>query len=333
MSEQTTTITGENTAKSEQAGAARWAIRPYREGDAQAIAAVANAAYAADKRDKALSVEEMEASLAMPLSDPPRQVLIVEGPRIEGLPNEMPAGYARLIHLDDKEQDQRIYQFNLVVHPAARGMGLERLLAGRLMDMARAVEADPATEPVSRAFVLTMVSEKNTSLRPMLEEIGLRGVRQGWIMERSLDEPIAEPQVIEGMKVRAYRRPEDNAAGLQAYNNSFVDHFEFHPLSQEMWDYMTGAPNMRLELSWLAEVDDRSGTIAGFCLCEIKDEDNKRRGRSEGWIALLGTVRGWRGKGLGRGLLLHGLHSLKSAGVHTALLGVDSESLTGANPL
>ena len=152
-------------------------------------------------------------------------------------------------------------------------------------------------------------------------------------MERSLEEPIAEPRAIEGVNVRAYRRPEDNAAALQAYNNSFVDHFEFHPFGQEMWDYMTGTPDLRLELSWLAEVEEQPGTIAGFCLCEIKDGDNKRTGRSEGWIALLGTVRGWRGKGLGRALLLHGLDSLKSAGVRTALLGVDSESLTGANRL
>jgi len=235
--------------------------------------------------------------------------------------------------LNDKEQAQRIYQFSLVVHPAARGMGLELVLAGRLMDMARALEADPGTEPASQVFVLTLVSDTNTSLRPVLEEIGLRGVRQGWIMERSLDEPIAEPRVIEGVNVRAYRGPEDNPAALQAYNNSFVDHFEFHPFGQEMWDYMIATPAMRPELSWLAEVDDQPGTIAGFCLCEIKDEDNKRRGRSEGWIALLGTVRGWRGKGLWRGVLLHGLHSLQSAGVNTALLGVESESLTGANRL
>ena len=37
--------------------------------------------------------------------------------------------------------------------------------------------------------------------------------------------------------------------------------------------------------------------------------------------------------GLGRSLLLHGLHSLRSAGMETALLGVDSESPTGANKL
>jgi ribosomal protein S18 acetylase RimI-like enzyme len=31
--------------------------------------------------------------------------------------------------------------------------------------------------------------------------------------------------------------------------------------------------------------------------------------------------------------LLHGLHTLRAAGLDTALLGVDAESLTGANRL
>ena len=104
-------------------------------------------------------------------------------------------------------------------------------------------------------------------------------------------------------------------------------------MPQEIWDYIFSMPDVRPNLSWLAEVEDEPGTIAGFCICEIKDEDNKRTGRSEGWIELLGTIRGWRGKGLGRSLLLRGLHSLKEAGIQTALLGVDSESPTGATRL
>jgi ribosomal protein S18 acetylase RimI-like enzyme len=94
-----------------------------------------------------------------------------------------------------------------------------------------------------------------------------------------------------------------------------------------------GSPEVRHDLSWLAEVENDPETIAGFCICEINEEKSSRAEGRVGWIALLGTVRGWRGKGLGRSLLLRGLHSLKSVGVDTALLGVDSESPTGANRL
>src|SRR3954453_4538917 len=90
---------------------------------------------------------------------------------------------------------------------------------------------------------------------------------------------------------------------------------------------------MRTDLSLLAEVDAEPGTFAGFCMIEVMDGSNKLRGVAEGWIELLGPIRGWRRVGLGRSLLLHGLHSLRSAGLDTALLGVDSESPTGANKL
>jgi mycothiol synthase len=312
---------------------AGWSIRAYRAGDALGMVAVANATYAADKLDKKLSVKNMEHSLAMPRSDPPRQVIIAEAPGLPGLPDGTPAGYGRILPMDDKAQDQRIYQFNLSVHPAARGIGLEREIARKLMGMAREVEADPATEAMGQVFVLALVSAKNSSLRPVLDELGLRDVRQHWVMECSLETPIDVPKTIAGTNMRTYRRPEDNGAAREAYNSSFVDHFEFHPFTQEIWDYMAGTPDMRPELSWVAEVEEQPGTIAGFCMCEIKSEDNKQRGRSKGWISLLGTIRGWRGKGLGRALLLHGLRSLKSASVQTALLGVDAESLTGANRL
>jgi mycothiol synthase len=169
--------------------------------------------------------------------------------------------------------------------------------------------------------------------RELYAEIGLREVRQGWTMERSLNEPVPDPATVEGVNIRTYQQPADNLAALDAYNNSFIDHFEFHVMPQQIWDYIVTTPDARTDLSWLAEVEDAPGTIAGFCICEVKSEENERSGRSEGWIALLGTVRGWRGKGLGRALLLHGLHSLKGAGIETALLGVDSESPTGANRL
>ncbi|MFL5733839.1 MAG: GNAT family N-acetyltransferase [Chloroflexia bacterium] len=310
-----------------------WNIRAYRDGDVPGIVTLANATFAFDKRDRTMSIEEMERGLAMPHSDPPRQVIVVDGAGVEGMPEGVFAGYGRIMKFEDVENDERLYQFNLYVHPAARGKGLERVLLARLMGIARGAEVDPATEARSKVYAMTMCSERNASLKPVLVEVGLKDVRQHWIMERSLEGPIAEPQAIEGVNIRTYRLPEDNEAALRAYNSSFVDHFEFHAFPEEMWDHMAGRPETRSELSWVAEVAERPGEIAGFCMCEIKEEDNRQRGRSEGWIALLGTVREWRGKGLGRSLLLHGLHSLKGAGMTTALLGVDSENLTGANRL
>jgi ribosomal protein S18 acetylase RimI-like enzyme len=50
----------------------------------------------------------------------------------------------------------------------------------------------------------------------------------------------------------------------------------------------------------------------------------------DGWIADLGTRRGFRKMGLGRAMLLTGLHQLRAKGMETALLGVDSENPSSA---
>jgi ribosomal protein S18 acetylase RimI-like enzyme len=170
-------------------------------------------------------------------------------------------------------------------------------------------------------------------MRALWPAIGLAEVRQFWTMARPLDQPIDEPALIEGVDIRPYRRPEDNAGALKAFNDSFSDHWDHHPTPSDDWEFWTGQPDMRPELSWLAEVEKQPGTFAGFCIISIDSEDNKTRGVKEGWIDLLGTTREWRRVGLGRALLLNGLYSLEGAGIETALLGVDSLSPTGANRL
>ena len=60
---------------------------------------------------------------------------------------------------------------------------------------------------------------------------------------------------------------------------------------------------------------------------------NEQKGVKEGWIGELGVIRGWRGVGLGRALLLYGMHSIREAGLDTAMLGVDTENPSGATGL
>jgi ribosomal protein S18 acetylase RimI-like enzyme len=146
-------------------------------------------------------------------------------------------------------------------------------------------------------------------------------------MLRPLDDSIADPQPVEGVTLRTYRRPEDNAATLRALNSSFSDNFDFQPLDETRWEYAMDAPYVRPDLSWVAEPHDAPGTIVGFSVCWITEEENERSGRAEGWVEGIGVVREWRRRGIGRALLLNSLHSLRSAGMEAALADVDSESV------
>jgi mycothiol synthase len=315
------------------ADAPPWRIRFYREGDIPALVQLVSAAEEVDRFGRSTTEEELAANYNQPMSDPPRQVLLAEGPPTEGIGQGVPYGVARIVWIDDPNAGERIYQFGIVIHPASRSRGLEYVLASKLLDIARAHESEPGVEPRKSSRLLTGLRTEDTIMQAVCERMGLRAVRYGWTMERPLDEPLPEPRQVEGVTIRTYRRPDDNAAALDAYRRSFIDHFEFHDIPDETWNYRMDMPNSRPDLSWVAEVDGSPGEFVGFCIVDVNQGDNERRGVSEGWIELLGTVRGWRGKGLGKSLLLHGMRSLKEVGIRTALLGVDSESLTGANRL
>jgi ribosomal protein S18 acetylase RimI-like enzyme len=89
--------------------------------------------------------------------------------------------------------------------------------------------------------------------------------------------------------------------------------------------------NYQPELDLIAISGDRK--FAAFCDCQIKPQKHARSGTKNGWIELLGTRRDFRKMGLGKAMLLAGLHSLKAAGANTAKLSVDADSLTGATKL
>lgn len=324
---------GTSAVVDELANDVEWNIRLYREGDIPAIVDLINAVDAAYNLGEGAGEEDITVRFNSPRSDPPRQVVVVESSQLPGLPKGMLAGYGRVGYENDETTNERMYYTNVSVHPAAEGLGLEQVIASRLLDIIKGYESDPDIPRMEKSVLNAWTREEVTPIRTLWESIGLKEVRWFWVMARNLHDPIDEPKPIEGVNVRIYARPEDNRRALEAFDNSFSDHWDHHPPTEEDWEYWAGQPTMRPDLSWLAEVESEPGTFGGFCICAIFEEDNRRKGVHEGWIELLGTTRPWRRVGLGRSLLLHGLHSLRQAEMDTALLGVDSESPTGANRL
>jgi ribosomal protein S18 acetylase RimI-like enzyme len=70
------------------------------------------------------------------------------------------------------------------------------------------------------------------------------------------------------------------------------------------------------------------GEVAAVELCREHEGE-----AGLGWVSVLGVRKQWRRQGLGRALLLHAFHEFRRRGFHGAALGVDAESLTGANRL
>lgn len=310
-----------------------WQIRPFQMSDVPAVVALINSSFDAYGIQDSISEAMLNVYLTAPRSDPHRQRIVVEGPRIEGVPPGMLLAYGYVRYEEDEEADERMYGLNITRHNAAEGLGLEQALARKMIEIVRDYESDPAFKRMSKVTIKADVLEPMAYKRALFLGMGLSEVRQFWTMARPLHTPVDEPPHVDGVDIRPFRFPQDSEGARAAFNDSFSDHWDHHPVDQADWEHWMSQDLMRPDLSSLAEIESAPGTFGGFCMISITEDDNKRRGVLEGWIDLLGTTRAWRRVGLGRSLILHGLHCLKNAGMETALLGVDSTSPTGANRL
>ncbi|MBD1873606.1 GNAT family N-acetyltransferase [Nodosilinea sp. FACHB-131] len=205
------------------------------------------------------------------------------------------------------------------VHPDRRGAGLEAELLGWAEQQVR----EQATVAQRPAKLCAGARADAVFYRSIYETANYEIIRQFHTMARSLAEPIPQPQFPPGFTSRP-THADEAAAWVEMFNESFVDHWHFTPMTLRDRQFRLTYPTYQPELDWIAMAPD--STLAGFCSGLIDHEENALKNRKEGWITLLGTRRGHRRQGLARAMLLQGLHRLQAAGMETALLGVDTQN-------
>jgi mycothiol synthase len=132
-----------------------------------------------------------------------------------------------------------------------------------------------------------------------------------------LREPASVPRCVQ---FRPFVVGQDEAAWLELNNVAFAHHPE-----QGGWDMAT---LVRREAEpWfdpagfvLAEADD--GSLAGFCWTKLHAEKDP----PDGELYVLAVAESWRGKGLGRSLMIKGIDYLESKGASRAILYVDASN-------
>ena len=284
--------------------------------DLSAIADLINTCEEVDRLDEGTSISELQQEFNAPSFDKARDICLWEDAG-----NKL-IGFAQLWISEPGEVTDCWLSFR--VHPDARGGDLEA--AAIAWGEARMQEV--AKERGARVKLRSGARAQDADRISVLESCGFRVDRYFCRMARSLSEPIAIAQFPEGFALRLFPGEEDAEAWVEMFNQSFIDHWNHHDLTVEKFKYDLAKPSYRKDLDLIAVAAD--GTFAAFCYCEISLEECDRTGRNEGWIAVLGTRRGFRKLGLGRAMLLAGLHRLKAAGVDTAILGVDAANPSGA---
>lgn len=286
------------------------------ESDLTAIADLMNTCEELDRLDEGTSISELQQEFNQPSRDLARDICLWEdaGGKL--------IGFALLSISEPGEVTDGWLSFR--VHPEARGGGVEAAVVAWGETRMREVASLRGASVKLRSGVRTQDADRIA----VLESCGFQIARYFCRMARSLWEPIPEPQFPEGFLLRQVSCEQDAEAWVEMFNQSFIDHWNHHDLTVEEFNYYSAKPDYRNDLDLISVTGD--GTFVAFCYCDISQEENTRTGRNEGWIGVLGTRRGFRKIGLGRAMLLAGLQRLKSAGVETAILGVDAANPSGA---
>jgi ribosomal protein S18 acetylase RimI-like enzyme len=146
-------------------------------------------------------------------------------------------------------------------------------------------------------------------------------------------EPVNAPL---GIRIRPCELPRDAVLIHRALHDSFQDHFNPIDFTLEQTTYWLSGPDSRPDLMLLAVALDASGSecdAAGICLNSIRTTYNQQFGKLEGEVGTLGVRREYRRRGVARAMLTQSLELLKSQGMTSVMLAVDSENPTGATHL
>jgi ribosomal protein S18 acetylase RimI-like enzyme len=290
---------------------------PHRD-DIPALYDMLLAVEQADDRDLVQTLEDLGREFDDPWSKPETDALVaftLEGQLI---------GLARTFQNPQPEDEVRCWLM-VEVHPEQRASGLDEAL----LDWAeqRGRQRLQQTSSAVPCVLRCGIRDTQTLRQAQLEQRGFGVVRYFYRMQRDLSEPIPAVNLPGDLALRIYT-PDLSEAVHAAFNEAFRDHWSFDPVSDEDWQqFFIERTSFRPDLTYVVMADHE---VAGFSINGVGTEENARRGRRDGWVEELAVRRPWRKRGVATALLCAAMHAFKAEGLQHALLGVDTENLSGA---
>jgi ribosomal protein S18 acetylase RimI-like enzyme len=165
--------------------------------------------------------------------------------------------------------------------------------------------------------------EPDTAAAALFERNGFTYVRRFYEMAIELEGEPVLPDLPDGFRLERFRS-EDARPFYDTLDAAFQDHWEHHSDGFDTWWEEKQAAHDFDPTLWFL-VRDGAEVAA-----TIRNDPDRNGG---GYVAALGVARPWRGKGLGRALLLRSFAEFYARGVTRVTLGVDAESPTGATKL
>ena len=300
----------------------RWVDIEWRtltEKDIPAWAELLRAAEEVDHEDEHMGEEDLVEELADPMFDPERGSLA-------GFDGASMVALGRLRPRSTIDDVHRISYFG-VVHPAYRGRGLGTRLLRWAPSAARPLHEERF--PGVPLELNTGHISTNVQAGELFTRLGYRPNRYYFGMRRELDADVPPVSAMAGVDIVSYSPGLDEQTRL-IKNESFKDHWGSAPRTPEEWrNEYAQSVSFRPDLSFLA-LEQASGAAVAMIMTKYYVADTAATGRREAYIAVLGTLRAARGRGVATALLSTVMHAAWAAGFDSASLSVDSQNPTGA---
>lgn len=216
----------------------------------------------------------------------------------------------------------------LAVRPDARRQDVGRSIVEELI-------AQCAEIPGQRGRLRLWAHGESAPAARLAASLGFTRSRVLWQMRRSLYAALAPVRLPEGVTLRPFRPGHDDAAWLALNAAAFA-----HLPDQGSWT--EDDLRQRMDEPWfdasgflLAETKD--GDLAGFHWTKVHDHGHghprehphQHPHQAIGEVYVVGVDPAWQGTGLGRALVLAGLHHLRGApdGLGQVMLYVDADNV------
>ena len=202
---------------------------------------------------------------------------------------------------------------NCFIHPDHRRKGLATKLLGRALHRA---------EELGLKVAHISIAQYNVTAKTALSKPGFRFVRRFLQMRLDMTEVHWQDNSRSIVEYRSLQRGEEDKL-TQIQNRSFADNWGYNPNTVEDIIYRTTLTNCSPEDVILAFEGDK---VVGYCWIRLTSEAETDIAKRKGQIIMLGVDPDYRGRGVGKRVLLAGLAYLKNKRLRFAELTVDSEN-------
>jgi mycothiol synthase len=209
-----------------------------------------------------------------------------------------------LVSLMQNPGDDRAWCW-LHVHPDYRNHGLGNALFAECLRRA---------EESGVQSIFFTPSRNATLLIDFLQRRGYNMERYFWDMRLEADHPSEAATLPDGFTLRTFVPGQDEALLTHVRNVTFAEHYGSVQRTKEGWFHADGV--------FFAFDGDE---VAGFCMTSRDEREWERRGEKVGHIGLLGVMSAYRGRSVGRALLLIGVNYLRGF-VTVVELGVEGKN-------